>query len=249
MSATIFVPEASSDASLDAQIFLAKTCRIYSQPLFKSMQKVGVEISFHPNEQLPSQFYAECNQDVLLHLAHEQLHAICALIKNNCDLPTRVFYKVESRILYDLVPAIIDAAKNLKQYNSELIIDIHERLILSSNRVADAVVQLSDNGVFSCLGGYEWEHGDMRKPHIASGLYRYVRLANPPRYLNDANRFFDLCFELVDQLGISLIIDKVQSRSQYEYSSKTPCFALKGFYLERPRLLHTKMDELHGSMS
>lgn len=238
MSSTIFLPEASSDASIDANLFLSNNCRIYSQPLFKEMAQVGVEIAFHPSEQAPLQFYAECNQEVLSHLTHTQLRTISRVIKAHSSRPARLFYKVESRVLFDLVPAIIEVARQLQEEKVELIIDVHERLLLSSNRVADAVIKLKENGVFSCLGGYEWEQEDTRSGQISAGLYQYVRLANPPRYLNDTARFFDICFKFAEELGISIIVDKVQSRSQYEYTRKAPCFAVKGFYLEKPNLLN-----------
>lgn len=230
----------AEDRSPEAGFFLSYSYRVYSQSLFNEMQQIGHEIAFHPNAQPPLQFYSECNQDILSNLSRKQLLVIEELITSGTLKPTCFFYKVEARVLYELIPAIIDTAKKLRLHNSELIIDVHERLLLSSNRVTDSVHELSENGVYSCLGGYEWECEDIRRHHVTSGLYRYVRLANPPQYLNDTNRFLDICFEMVEKFGTRLIIDKIQSRSQYEFAKKTPYYALKGFYLERPQLIHMR---------
>lgn len=227
----------SGDRTPESHFFLSHSYRVYSQSLFNEVEKIGSEISFHPNAQPPLQFYSECNQEVLSNLSRKQLLIIEELITSGILKSTCFFYKVEARVLFELVPSIIETAKNLRLHNSELIIDVHERLLLSSNRVTDAIHQLSENSVYSCLGGYEWEREDIRRHHITSGLYRYVRLANPPQYLNDTNRFLDICFEMVEKFGTNLIIDKIQSRAQYEFSKKTPCYGLKGFYLERPQLI------------
>ncbi|MGL6416292.1 hypothetical protein ACSZMN_20645 [Aeromonas veronii] len=217
-----------------SNFYLSHSHRIYSQSLFNGVEKNGAEITFHPSTSSPLHFYSECNQEVLCNLTREQLITIETLISNGAIKPTFLFFKVEARILNEIVPSIIETAKSLRVHNSELIIDVHERLLLSSNRVTDAIHQLSENGVYSCLGGYEWEYEDIRRCHVTSGLYRYIRLANPPMYLNDANRFLDVCFEMVEKFGANIIVDKIQSRSQYELSKKHHIMLLKDIILSAP---------------
>jgi hypothetical protein len=195
---------------------LSYSYRIFLQSYYDSaIQKVGCEIYFHPTKESPLQFYSECNENTLNLISCEQLKTILFIMENNLFYTPKVFYKVEPRVLIKLVPLIVDVAERLSGYNVELIVDIHERLLLSSNKVVDAVQQLKEANVDSCLGGYEWEVDNKRLAYVESRTYKYIRLANPPQHLRDANNFLDICFNMVEKFGASLIIDKVQSRAQF----------------------------------
>jgi len=237
MKTTSFLSNSVSSIPLS----LSFDYRIYSQSFFYKNNGAGIELAFHPISQPAIQFYAECNQETLRSIICEQLCAIEQLLMYENERQTstlQLFYKVEPRILYEVVPEITETAKRLKKNNIELVIDIHEKLRLPSNKVNDAVHKLAEDDIRTCLGGYDWERIERSHGYMATDLYHYVRLATPPRYLNDADRFLDICFEMTERHGCRIIIDKVQSRSQYEISKKTPFFALKGYYLERPQLLY-----------
>ncbi|WP_421263000.1 hypothetical protein [Aeromonas sp. 602200] len=223
---------------------LLNLLRIYTQPLFyKTAVVKSIELTFHPVSQSAAIFYAECGQRDLVSLTCEQLTLIENLSADAAQSSLQqVCCKIEPRVLADVAPNIIATSEKMKQHGVVLIVDVHERLSLACNQVNPAVHNLSEHGVAVCLGGYEWERADKRKGYLTSGLYRYVRFANPPRYLHEANQFLDSCFELVEKSSCGLIIDRVQSRTQFEMVKMAPYHALKGDYLGRPRLLSNGID-------
>lgn len=218
---------------------------VYCQRLFYKSTSAGCELAFHPVGQSAMQFYAECNQGDLQLLTCEQLTFIERFSRNGGHLAplSQVFFKVEPRVLADVASAIISTAEIMNAHGVELIVDVHERLFLANNRVNETVHTLCEHGISLCLGGYDWGRTDKRKKYLSSGVYRYVRLANPPLFMNEVDLFLDVCFEMVEKYSCRLIVDKVQSRTQHELVKKTPYHALKGFYLGRPHLLQTDEEE------
>lgn len=229
-----------SSSDVDNEISVPSSLiRIYSQPLFyKSEETNGIELEYRHVSQPTTRFYAECSQRDLIALTCGQLALIESLQVDFTSAGLQqVILKVQPRVLFDVVPAIIYTAEKMKSHGVELIVSVHERLLLANNRVDKSVCILHGSGISLCLGGYDWVRTDKRKKYLSSDMYRYICLANPPLFMNEADLFLDVCFEIARGDSCRLIVDKVQSRMQHELVKKTPYYALKGLYLGRPRLL------------
>lgn len=215
--------------------------KMYIQEIFSVNPKIRMAaFFFRPMNMEVASFYNSCSIQMLQMITHVQmslLNECCQAYYKKGRRPCQCFFKIEPRVICQVVEPLIEVMKDLKEYKIDLVLDVN---LLSEgyfdNDIKKSLLKISDSGFKICLGGYDWRNNDKGSFSIPSEIIDFIRLGPPPSNLAEVNHFVDTSFYIRENYNVKIVVDRVQSRGELDVVCRTPYYAAMGNYLSSAQL-------------
>ncbi|MGS3153248.1 hypothetical protein ACB268_21205 [Aeromonas sanarellii] len=232
----------NDDFYLDGEAYdwISSYSKLYTQELYCKDPRTRIAaLYFRPHNVDASHFYRSCDLTMLERITHVQLSLIddcCIAYHKSGRRPSQIFFKVEPRIIPFVIEYLLASIKKLRDKRIELVLDMNFQENEFSKRKLDSklykeLYKIVDSGYHLSVGGFDWKQNVPENIDMINDLFDYVRLGPPPANIAEVNHFVDTCFYIVERNKSSLIVERLQSKTDLETACRVPYYALMGDYI------------------
>ncbi|WP_240533696.1 hypothetical protein [Aeromonas veronii] len=229
LSSTFDITESFNDANYT---------KLYIQDAFCKNPKLKMySFYFRPLNLDANSFYKNCITDSLIKLTLTQISLLeecCSSLRPQERRPFSVLFKVEERILQIIANDLISMIKRLSKLNISIILDLNINAMSINDKLNKTLYYIHDSGCLINISWGDWHQ--KQKIEIPCDVFNYIRIGPPPKLCVDVNKYIDTCFYIKEELGVELILDKIQSSTELDIACRTPYSFLMGEYISKVRL-------------
>ncbi|MFM4875104.1 hypothetical protein ACEUDK_19385 [Aeromonas veronii] len=241
----------NDDFYLDSEAYdwINSYSKLYTQELYCKDPRTRIAtLYFRPHNIDVSHFYRSCDLSMLERVTHVQLSLIddcCIAYHKSGRRPSQIFFKIEPRVIPFVIDLLLISMEKLREKKIELVLDMNFQENEFSKKLElglyKELYKIVDSGYHLSVGGFDWKQNVPEGIDIINDLFSYVRLGPPPAYIAEVNHFIDTCFYIVERHKSSLIVERLQSKTDLDIACRVPYHALMGDYIY-PTLLAGNID-------